>query len=82
MPATLVDRGSNIGRKTKQIQTVAEGRGRKLKIQDFPELSTVLQYAFGELDVEDGGGGLEAHPRLTLDTLYRLCDSVTTMKKE
>ncbi len=49
-------------RKAKQIKTIAEGRGRKLKIDHFPDLPAVLQYAFGELDVEDGGSGLEATP--------------------
>lgn len=40
-----------------------------------------MEYAFGELDKQKGGGGLEAHPRLTTGTLYRGIDSVTTMKQ-
>ena len=68
-------------RKVKEIRTIAEGRGRKLKCKDFPELSLALEYAFGELDIQMGGGGLEAHPRLTTGTLYRAVDNVITMKQ-
>ena len=68
-------------RKVKEIRTIAEGRGRKLKSSEYPELAAVLEYAFGQLDVASGGGGLEAHPRLTTGTLYRAADSATTMRK-
>ena len=69
-------------RKRKEIRTIAKGRGRKLKIGQFPQLAIALEYAFGELDVsEGGGGGLESHPRLTTGTLYRSVDNVTTMKR-
>ena len=69
-------------RKSKEIRSIAEGRGRKLKSKEFPELAAVLCYAFGEYDMREcGGGGLEAHPRLTTGTLYRSSDSATTMKK-
>ena len=69
-------------RKMKEIKSIAEGRGRKLKIEHFPQLSIALEYAFGELDMsEGGGGGLESHPRLTTGTLYRSVDNVTTMKR-
>lgn len=62
----------------KEMRTIASGRGRKLKCSEFPEL---MEYAFGEIDTEKGGGGLEAHPRLTTGTLYRTVDHVTTMKQ-
>lgn len=45
-------------RKLREIKTIAEGRGRKLKSSQFP----ALEYAFGELDTQKGGGGLESHP--------------------
>ena len=67
-------------RKLKEIRTIQKGRGRKLKSHEFPELAAVLEYAFGEHDVQRGGGGLEAHPRLTTGTMYKACDSITTMK--
>ena len=67
-------------RKLKEIRTIGEGRGRKLKTTQFPELATVLLYAFGEYDIKEDGGGVEAHPRLTTGTLYRAVDNVTTMK--
>lgn len=64
-------------RKFKEIETVGEGRGRKLKSTHFPELSTILSYAFGETD-----GGIQAHPRLTTGTLYRYTDNAMTMKQQ
>ena len=63
-------------RKLKEIRTISQGRGRKLKANEFPELATVLSYAFGELE-----GGLEAHPRLTTGTVYRASDNTMTMRK-
>lgn len=63
-------------RKLKEIRTISQGRGRKLKANEFPELATVMSYAFGELE-----GGLEAHPRLTTGTVYRVSDNVMTMWK-
>ena len=63
-------------RKFKEIKTISEGRGRKLKSTHFPELATVLSYAFGELD-----SGIQAQPRLTTGTLYRCTDNAMTMKQ-
>ena len=50
--------------KLKNIKTISEDCGRKLKSIQFPGLSTLLSYAFGEFD-----GGTEAHPRLTTGTM-------------
>ena len=63
-------------RKLKEIRTVAMGRGRKLKCEEYPGLAEALEKAFGE-----SSGGLESHPRLTTGTLYRTSDSATTMKE-
>ena len=41
----------------------------------------MLKYAFNQLDVIGGRGGLEAHPRLTMGTHYRAADKATTMRK-
>ena len=41
-------------RKVQEIKTIAKGRGRKLKIEQFPQLAIALEYAFGELDVNEG----------------------------
>ena len=68
-------------RKIKEIRIIAHGRGRKLKCTEYPELATILTYAFGEYDAHEDGGGLEAHPQLTTGTLYRATDSATTMKR-
>ena len=67
-------------RKLREIKTIGQGRGKKLKSQLFPELSTILCYAFGELDARDGGG-VEAHPQLTTGTMYRASNTAMTMKK-
>ena len=48
------------GRKVREIRIIAEGRGRKQKSSEYPELATVLEYTFGQLGVSSGGGGLEA----------------------
>ena len=50
-------------RKIKQIKVIASGRGRKLKVHEYPELPSVLEYAFGEKGpTEDSIGLLESHP--------------------
>ena len=67
-------------RKLKELKTIRPGRGQKLKCENFPEMAAVLEYAFGECDMMEGGG-LEAHPRLTNETMYRALDSVTSMRK-
>jgi len=68
-------------RKLKEIRTIGEGRGRKLKSTQFPELSTVLLHEIGEYNVRDDGGDIEAHPRLSTGTLYRAVDSAMIMKR-
>ena len=70
-------------RKHHEMKVIASGRGRKLKTHSFPELASVMQYAFGEKGPgEDSGmGGLECHPRLTTDTMYRGNCNMTTMKQ-
>ena len=54
----------------REIKTISQGRGRKLKSQLFPELVILLSYTFWELDARNIGG-LEVHPRLTTGTMYR-----------
>ena len=68
-------------RKLKEMRVIAKGRGRKLKSTEYPQLAKLLEYAFGKMDILDGGGGLESHPRLMTGTLYRASDSATTMKR-
>ena len=54
--------------------------GRKLKIEEFPDIAAILEYEFGEGDrIKRGGGGLESHPKLTNNILYRAADNVTNM---
>ena len=45
-------------RKLKEIRTISERKGRKLKSAEFPELPTILLYAFGEHDTKEDGGGV------------------------
>lgn len=52
--------------------------GRKLKIEEFPDIAAILEYEFGEGDqIKRGGGGLESHSKLENDTLYRAADNKT-----
>ena len=44
-------------------------------------LVPLLEYAFMEADIIEGGGGVQSHPRLIDDTLYRTSDNVTNMKQ-
>ena len=67
-------------RKLQEIKTIASGRGRKLKSEEFP-VAIALEYAFGEIDLQRGGGGLQSHPRLTTGTLYKSTGNATTMKE-
>lgn len=48
---------------TKQLKSrISQGRGRKLKCKEFPELPALLEFAFGDGDrLQRSGGGLEAH---------------------
>ena len=68
-------------RKLKEILHIAPGRGRKLKCEENPMLVPLLEYAFMEADIIEGGGGVQSHPRLIDDTLYRTSDNVTNMKQ-
>ena len=68
-------------RKLKEILHIAPGRGRRLKCEENPMLVPLLEYAFMEADVIEGGGGVQSHPRLIDDTLYRTPDNVTNMKQ-
>ena len=61
---------------------IADGRGRKLKCEEFPELARYIEFAFGEGDrVLRGGGGLEADRRLLDTTLFKAADNATASCK-
>lgn len=60
-------------RKIKELKTIAKGRGATLKVEQFPELPMILEGVFGE-------NGLESHPRLTDEVLYRANSSALKMK--
>ena len=69
-------------RKEKDLKTIAEGRGRKLKCEEFPELTRYIEYCFSEGDrVVRGGGGLEADPRLLDTKLFKAADNATMMQQ-
>ena len=67
-------------RKCKEILHVAEGRGRILKCEENKSLIPLLEYAFMDDDISERGG-VQSHPRLINDTLYRIPDSNTDMKR-
>ena len=67
--------------KTEMFKSIADGRGRKLKCEEFPELARYIEFAFGEGDrVLRGGGGLEADRRLLDTTLFKAADNATVMR--
>lgn len=48
----------------------SERTGRKLKVDEFPDLVTIIEYEFGEGDNRDrGGGGLKSHSKLRKELL-------------
>ena len=66
----------------KYFKSICDGRGRRLKCEEFPELPFLLEYAFGQQDVlERGGGGLQAHSKLYENTLYKAMDNKTIMRE-
>ena len=57
------------------------GRGRKLKCDEFPELSKYIEFAFSEDDrVLRAGGGLQTDRRLLDTTLFKAADNATVMR--
>ena len=68
-------------RKMKEILHISAGRGRRLKCEENPMLVPLLEYAFMEADILEGSGGVQSHPRLIDDTLYRTSDNITNMKR-
>ena len=56
-------------------------KGRKLKCVEFSDLAVVLEFEFSEGDrIKRGGGGLESHPKLRTNILYKAEDGKTKMK--
>ena len=49
-------------RKLKEILHIAPGHGHKLKCEETSMLVSLLEYAFTEADVIEGGGGVHSHP--------------------
>lgn len=69
-------------RELKEILHVSKGSGRKLKCEENTMLVPLLEYAFMEADIRElGGGGLQSHPRLLDDTLYKTPQNNTDMKR-
>lgn len=61
-------------RKYSLMKTVAEGRGRLLKCEEFPQLASILEGFFST-------EGLESHPRLSDTVLYKSKSNALTMKE-
>ena len=61
-------------RKHTQMRTIAEGHGRNLKCDEFPDLAATLECLFT-------AEGLESHPRLTDSVLYKAKSNNLTMEK-
>jgi hypothetical protein len=67
-------------RKHKLFKLQFETQGRNLKANIFPELKFVLEEFFSH-DSNGLLGGLESHPRLTTDILYRSRDNTLFMRQ-
>ena len=66
-----------LGKKFKSSRNIS---GRKLEIEEFSDIAATLENEFRERDrIKRVGGGLESHPRLANDILYRAPDSLTNM---
>ena len=61
-------------KKQKLFKLHSETCGRALIADLFPELKVVLEEIF-HYGTEEMMGGLESHPRLTIDIMYRSCDN-------
>lgn len=62
------------------FKSIADGRGRKRKCEEFPELVYYSEFASGEGDrVLYGEGGLEADRRLLETTLFKAADDATVL---
>ena len=71
-------------RKKEEVRLPAkfDGRGQKLKVEEFPEMTKIIQNVFDNGSAENkGGGGLESHPRLITETRYRSLDNLTFMRQ-
>lgn len=67
--------------KEDNMNSIAKGRGRKLKCEEFPELARYIEFAFGEGDrILRGGGGLQQDPRLIDPRLFKAADNATVMR--
>lgn len=63
------------------FKSIADGWGRKLKCEEFPELAHYIEFAFSEGDrVLRGGGGLEAERWLLDTTLFKATNNATVMR--
>ena len=58
------------------FKSIADGRGRKLKCEEFPELARYIEFAFGE-----GDRVLRRGDRHLLDTThFKAADNTTVMR--
>jgi hypothetical protein len=67
-------------RKQKRCQLAYEKRGRRLKANIFPDLKIVLEAIVSHCS-SGMVGGLESHPRLTTDVMYRTKDNNLYMRQ-
>ena len=83
---TITQQYAHIARETEKakkerMKTISQERGRKLKCDEFPELSKYIEFAFGEGDrLFRGGGGLQADRRLLDTKLFKAADNATVMR--
>lgn len=68
--------------KIKELRHIFKGnKGRKLKAMEFPDLGALLEFQFGEGSrIRAAGGGLESHPKLKNEIMYKAEGNKTKMK--
>lgn len=68
--------------KLEKLRQIFKGRGRRLKCEEFPDHTGILEFGFGKGDrVDRAGDGLESHPSLIDTVLYRAADNNTIMRQ-
>lgn len=68
-------------RKKSEFKLQYETRGREMLADIFPELKFVMEEIFNQGSTGMLHGGLESHPRLTTDILYKSSDNTLFMRQ-
>ena len=77
----VIRRAIDVSKLKELRHTFIGNKGRKLKAIEFPDLGALLEFQFGEGSrVSGAGGGLESHPKLKNEVMYKAEGNKTKMK--